>query len=116
MKEQIEQIRVSAKEEIAKVEDLKQLVDLKVKYLGKLKSIGGYAFFDNSEVEDLSSLESIGEDAIFVCTKIKKLDNMIKYILNALDNISYDDKENIIKILKIKLIKIWVEKHKLVLL
>lgn len=34
--------------------------------------------------------------------KIKKLDNMIKYILNALDNISYDDKENIIKILKIK--------------
>ena len=35
MKEQIEQIRVSAREEIAKVEDLKQLVDLKVKYLGK---------------------------------------------------------------------------------
>ena len=35
MKEQIEQIRVSAREEIAKVEDLKQLVNLKVKYLGK---------------------------------------------------------------------------------
>ena len=35
MKEQIEQIKNSAKEEIAKVEDLKTLVDLKVKYLGK---------------------------------------------------------------------------------
>lgn len=35
MKEQIEQIRISAKEEISKVEDLKTLVDLKVKYLGK---------------------------------------------------------------------------------
>lgn len=35
MKEQIEQIRQNAKEEISKVEDLKTLVDLKVKYLGK---------------------------------------------------------------------------------
>lgn len=35
MKEQIKQIRNSAKEEISKVEDLKTLVDLKVKYLGK---------------------------------------------------------------------------------
>ena len=35
MKNQIEQIRLSAKEEISKVEDLKSLVDLKVKYLGK---------------------------------------------------------------------------------
>lgn len=35
MKEQIEQIKNSAKEEIANVEDLKTLVDLKVKYLGK---------------------------------------------------------------------------------
>jgi len=35
MKEQIEQIRNSAREEIACVEDLKTLVDLKVKYLGK---------------------------------------------------------------------------------
>ena len=35
MKEQIEQIKNSAKDEISKVEDLKTLVDLKVKYLGK---------------------------------------------------------------------------------
>ena len=35
MKEQIEQIKISAKEEISKVEDLKTLVDVKVKYLGK---------------------------------------------------------------------------------
>ncbi|MBP3708578.1 MAG: phenylalanine--tRNA ligase subunit alpha [Clostridia bacterium] len=35
MKEQIEKIKLSAKEEIAKVADLKSLVDLKVKYLGK---------------------------------------------------------------------------------
>ena len=35
MKEQIEQIKNSAKEEIANVVDLKTLVDLKVKYLGK---------------------------------------------------------------------------------
>lgn len=35
MKEQIEQIKSTAKEEILKVEDLKSLVDLKVKYLGK---------------------------------------------------------------------------------
>ncbi|MBR2743845.1 MAG: phenylalanine--tRNA ligase subunit alpha [Clostridia bacterium] len=35
MKEEIEQIRANAKEEIEKIEDLKALVDLKVKYLGK---------------------------------------------------------------------------------
>lgn len=35
MKEQIEQIKNSAKEEISNVADLKTLVDLKVKYLGK---------------------------------------------------------------------------------
>ena len=35
MKEQIEQIKLNAKEEISKVADLKTLVDLKVKYLGK---------------------------------------------------------------------------------
>ncbi len=35
MKEQIEDIKSSAKEEILKVQDLKALVDLKVKYLGK---------------------------------------------------------------------------------
>ena len=35
MKEQIEQIKKSAIDEILKVEDLKSLVDLKVKYLGK---------------------------------------------------------------------------------
>ena len=35
MKEQIEQIKKSAIDEISKVEDLKSLVDLKVKYLGK---------------------------------------------------------------------------------
>lgn len=35
MKNQIEQIKNSAKEEIANVEDLKTLIDLKVKYLGK---------------------------------------------------------------------------------
>ena len=35
MKEQIEKIKINAKEEILKVEDLKSLVDLKVKYLGK---------------------------------------------------------------------------------
>ena len=48
MKEQIEQIKINAKEEIAKVSDLKELVDLKVKYLGKkgeltavLRGMGG---------------------------------------------------------------------------
>ena len=35
MKEQIEQIKINAKEEIANVSGLKELVDLKVKYLGK---------------------------------------------------------------------------------
>ena len=35
MKEQIEQIRANAKSEIQNVSDLKSLVDLKVKYLGK---------------------------------------------------------------------------------
>lgn len=35
MKEQIEQIRISAKDEILKVDSLQSLVDLKVKYLGK---------------------------------------------------------------------------------
>lgn len=35
MKEQIEQIRAIAKEEIANAQDMKTLVDLKVKYLGK---------------------------------------------------------------------------------
>ena len=35
MKNQIEQIRVSAKDEILKVDNLQSLVDLKVKYLGK---------------------------------------------------------------------------------
>ena len=35
MKEQIEQIRISAKDEILKVDNLQSLVDLKVKYLGK---------------------------------------------------------------------------------
>ena len=35
MKDQIEQIRLNAIDEISKAEDLKSLVDLKVKYLGK---------------------------------------------------------------------------------
>ncbi len=48
MKEEIEKIKLTAKEEISKVEDLKTLVDLKVKYLGKkgeltsvLRGMGG---------------------------------------------------------------------------
>mgnify|MGYP003291066779 CR=1 FL=1 len=48
MKEQIEQIKINAKEEIANVSALKELVELKVKYLGKkgeltavLRGMGG---------------------------------------------------------------------------
>ena len=44
-----------------------------VKSLGLLESIGGYAYFGGSRVEDLGSLRSIGGSANFKYSQIKRL-------------------------------------------